>query len=127
MKYIILCLFLLFQLYEQYKSEFEENLVKKTDTLMKEIEAMFPRLAVLDMMDDADNIREYLIVNINELDYSILDKQLKCFSVFLQYFNVCMSVSMCVCVLMCFESLCDICASVHSPSTFLLSDCIHTL
>lgn len=30
---------------------------------MKEIEAMFPRLAVLDMMDDADNIREYLGVS----------------------------------------------------------------
>lgn len=69
MKYIIWCLFSLFQLYEQYKSEFEENLAKKTDSLMKEIEAMFPRLAVLDMMDDADNIREYLNVNVNELDY----------------------------------------------------------
>jgi hypothetical protein len=33
---------------------------------MKEIEAMFPRLAVLDMMDDADNIREYINVNVNE-------------------------------------------------------------
>ena len=55
--------FLLFQLYEKYKSEFEENLIKKTDSLMKEIEAMFPRLAVLDMMDDADNIREYLGVS----------------------------------------------------------------
>ena len=55
--------FLLFQLYEKYKSEFEENLVKKTDSLMKEIEAMFPRLAVLDMMDDADNIREYIGVS----------------------------------------------------------------
>jgi hypothetical protein len=62
-------LFSLFQLYEQYKSEFEENLAKKTDSLMKEIEAMFPRLAVLDMMDDADNVRDYLNVNVNELDY----------------------------------------------------------
>lgn len=68
-KYIIWCLFSLFQLYEQYKSEFEENLAKKTDSLMKEIEAMFPRLAVLDMMDDADNVRDYLNVNVNELDY----------------------------------------------------------
>lgn len=56
-------LFSLFQLYEKYKSEFEENLVKKTDILMKEIEAMFPRLAVLDMMDDADNVREYIGVS----------------------------------------------------------------
>ena len=53
-------LFLLLLLYEKYKSEFEEKLVKKPDILMKEIQAMFPRLAVLDMMDDADNIREYI-------------------------------------------------------------------
>jgi hypothetical protein len=59
-------LFSLFQLYEQYKSEFEDHLVKTTDSLMKEIEAMFPRLAVLDMMDDADKIREYINVNVNE-------------------------------------------------------------
>ena len=39
-------------------------MVKKTDSLMKEIEAMFPRLAVLDMMDDADNIREYIDVSL---------------------------------------------------------------
>ena len=56
-----------FQLYEKYKSEFEETLVKKTDSLMKEIEAIFPRLAVLDMMDDADNIREYLGVSLINL------------------------------------------------------------
>jgi hypothetical protein len=59
-------LFSLFQLYEQYKFGFEENLAKKTDSLMKKIEAMFPRLAVLDMMDDADNIREYINVNVNK-------------------------------------------------------------
>jgi len=34
---------------------------------MKEIEAMFPRLAVLDMMDDADNIREYIGVSLINL------------------------------------------------------------
>jgi len=59
--------FSLFQLYEKYKSEFEENLVKKTDSLMKEIEALFPRLAVLDMMDDAVNIREYIDVSLINL------------------------------------------------------------
>ena len=64
---LTLYLFFLFQLYEKYKSEFEENLVKKTDSLMKEIEAMFPRLAVLDMMDDADNIREYIGVSLINL------------------------------------------------------------
>ena len=42
-------------------------MVKKTDSLMKEIEAMFPRLAVLDMMDDADNIREYVGVSLISL------------------------------------------------------------
>lgn len=42
-------------------------MVKKTDSLMKEIEAMFPRLAVLDMMDNADNIREYLGVSVINL------------------------------------------------------------
>jgi len=63
----LIYLFSLFQLYEKYKSEFEENLVKKTDNLMKEIEAMFPRLAVLDMMDDADNIREYIDVSLINL------------------------------------------------------------
>ena len=60
-------LFSLFQLYEKYKSEFEEKLVKKTDSLMKEIEAMFPRLAVLDMMDDAENVREYIGVSLINL------------------------------------------------------------
>jgi hypothetical protein len=34
---------------------------------MKEIEAIFPRLAVLDMMDDADNIREYIGVSLIKL------------------------------------------------------------
>jgi hypothetical protein len=53
----------LFQLYERYKSEFEENLAKKTESLMKEIEDMFPRLAPLDMMDDTENIKEYLNVS----------------------------------------------------------------
>jgi hypothetical protein len=56
----------LFQLYEQYKSEFEENLAKKTDSLMKEMEDMFPHLEVLDMMDNAENIRDYVKVSFNE-------------------------------------------------------------
>jgi hypothetical protein len=34
---------------------------------MKEIEAMFPRLAVLDMMDDTYNIREYIDVSLIKL------------------------------------------------------------
>lgn len=58
-----------FQLYEQYKSEFEENLAKKTESLMKEIEDVFPRLALLNMMDHTENIREYLNVSYSELIY----------------------------------------------------------
>jgi hypothetical protein len=56
----------LFQLYERYKSEFEENLGKKTESLMKEIEDMFPCLAPLNMMDDTENIREYLAVSFSQ-------------------------------------------------------------
>ncbi|XP_021930622.1 dynein heavy chain 12, axonemal isoform X3 [Zootermopsis nevadensis] len=64
-------------LYEQYKSEFEENLAKKTESLMKEIEDVFPRLALLNMMDHTENIREYLnhirlvIYDLQKLDETI--------------------------------------------------------
>ncbi|KAJ9581293.1 hypothetical protein L9F63_023527, partial [Diploptera punctata] len=48
------------ELYEQYKLKFEEELTKTTDVLMKKIEDLFPRLNILDMMDDANKVDQYI-------------------------------------------------------------------
>ncbi|XP_069675994.1 dynein axonemal heavy chain 7 isoform X3 [Periplaneta americana] len=47
-------------IYEQYRFEFEEKLASVTDELVQDINEVFPRVGVLDLMDDADNVAQYL-------------------------------------------------------------------
>ncbi|XP_076756861.1 dynein heavy chain at 62B [Xylocopa sonorina] len=46
--------------YEQIKFELEEELVKKIEALNMDVENMFPRLEIMNDMDDASRIREYI-------------------------------------------------------------------
>ncbi|KAK6642963.1 hypothetical protein RUM43_004465 [Polyplax serrata] len=47
-------------MYEQYKGEFEERIHKRTETLIRELEDLGPKLAVLDNMDDIERLPSYL-------------------------------------------------------------------
>lgn len=44
---------------EAMKSELEEELQRRINTLNSEVDAMFPQLAILDNMDDVDRVGEY--------------------------------------------------------------------
>lgn len=47
-------------LYEQYKTEFEERLQKKTENLNRELEDLGPKLVILNNMDDTTRLPSYL-------------------------------------------------------------------
>ncbi|KAG7205245.1 hypothetical protein KM043_018325 [Ampulex compressa] len=47
-------------MYEQTKFELEEKLQNKVEILGEQVEKMFPRLEIMDDMDDAHRIREYI-------------------------------------------------------------------
>ncbi|XP_063228083.1 LOW QUALITY PROTEIN: dynein axonemal heavy chain 7-like [Bacillus rossius redtenbacheri] len=46
--------------FEEYKREFESKLAEKTEQLNKQLDDLGPRLVVLDRMDEADNVAEYV-------------------------------------------------------------------
>lgn len=48
-------------IYEQYKFDYEERLQKAIDHLNMNLKEFSPYLVLLDNMDDADNVREYII------------------------------------------------------------------
>nr|CAD7410663.1 unnamed protein product [Timema poppensis] len=46
--------------FEQFKFEFESNLAQKTEQLNKQLDDLGPRLVILNLMDEADNVDDYV-------------------------------------------------------------------
>nr|CAD7446891.1 unnamed protein product [Timema bartmani] len=46
--------------FEQFKFEFESNLAQKTEQLNKQLDDLGPRLVILNLMDEANNVDDYV-------------------------------------------------------------------
>nr|CAD7398119.1 unnamed protein product [Timema cristinae] len=46
--------------FEQFKFEFESNLAQKTEQLNKQLDDLGPRLVILNLMDEVDNVDDYV-------------------------------------------------------------------
>lgn len=67
--------------FEIYKNQFEEHLVKVTKKLTHDIDALLPKLAVIDDMHETDRLRQYKMI------LSDFEEQLDCFDDYIRWIN----------------------------------------
>lgn len=67
--------------FEVYKNQFEEQLGAVTKKLIEDIDALIPKLAVIDDMSETDKLRSYYST------LKIYNDQINCFENYIQWIN----------------------------------------
>lgn len=67
--------------FELYKNQFEEQLGAVTKKLIEDIDALIPKLAIIDDMSETDKLRNYYST------LKIYNDQINCFENYIQWIN----------------------------------------